>query len=544
MHTRYFSSLVALSLLTLVALPVHAEDARCVLQHDATGAQVIRDITLIPAGPLEAAPGADNTRSDLDEIWHRHYTDAIYTTASFCGAGGVIGAGTYLNPPKQVETVPIEGDGTPDWTYPGLEYYVAASRDGSIIAGVDYDAAALSVTVRCWQAGSAIPLWSTAIASASRGSERTVSVSADGSTIAVLVTMQTGEPAARLYLYSPASPIPIGIFDGPAGFARNLSLGADGRFAAFIGLATAYVADRDAGTIRWSGSMGASNDPIAISTDGNYLSFGWTSLRMMQWNGTAYATLWTIPGGGYSLKTCSFSDDGQTFASGWYRSDFYQNRVRIFAMPSSSPLWTYDYPVSGGAYQDIPSDIALAPNGETLVVGSWGDQLGINPEVHLFGRDQPTPLATFDTPGSVFDVDLMPDGEGGLFLTACGKTIHANQNGRGGDLYSLRYAGSADIVDGTGRAQDVALREVHPNPVVREAQIEYRLAAPGPVRLCLYDSQGRWIRTLVHDPQEASVHRLAWDGLDQSGRAVAAGAYLLRLEAGGFAETRRLLLLR
>jgi len=39
-------------------------------------------------------------------------------------------------------------------------------------------------------------------------------------------------------------------------------------------------------------------------------------------------------------------------------------------------------------------------------------------------------------------------------------------------------------------------------------------------------------------------HALRWDGTDQSGRRLAAGVYFLMVEAGGRAETRKLVLLR
>ncbi len=538
------AALVLFPLMMLVAQSTDASDVRTFLRPGLAGVDVIQEITAPQALPEPVAADrlCEGARTDLEELWHRHYTDAIYTTTAVCGASGLIAAGTYLNPPKQVEVVPIEGVGTPDWTYPGVEFYVDASGDGSIIAGVDYNQPALTVTVHCWEAGSAVPLWSTTIPNASRGSSRTVDVSADGSTIAVLVTMQTGSPAARLYLYSPASSTPLGVFDGPAGFGRNLSLGDDGRFAAFIGLATMYVVDRDLGTMRWSGSMGASSDPVAISTDGKYLAFGWTSLRMMQWNGQSYASLWTVSGGSFALGTVAFSGDGQTCVSGWYRSDFRQNRIRPFAMPSSTPLWTYDYVQSNGVYQETPYDIAVTPAGDFFVVGSWGDIENLNPEVHLFGRDQATPLATLDTPGSMFDVDLRGTAAG-LIVTAAGKTVHGNQTGRGGDLYALRYGDPAEVAETRPSAATLRLEAV-PNPFCAGAGFSFALAEGQPLRVALYSADGRQVRILADEVFATGRHRLAWDGRDQEGSEVPAGLYLLRLEGSGHAAMARAVVVR
>ncbi len=544
MSSKSLAALILFPLMMLAAESTYASDARTVLRPGPTGVDVIEETGTqqVLLAPIAERQPAEAGRAGLEEIWHRHYTDATYTTTAICGASGVIAAGTYLNPPKQVEVVPIEGSGTPNWTYAGTEFYVDASRDGSIIAAVDYNQPALTVTVHCWEAGSAVPLWSTTISNASRGSSRTVDVSADGSTIAVLVTMQTGSPAARLYLFSPASSTPLGIFDGPGGFARNVSLGDDGRFAAFIGLATMYVVDRDLGTIRWSGSMGASSDPVAISTDGNYLAYGWTTLKMLQWNGQIYTTVWIATGGTFSLGTCAFSGDNQTCISGWYRNDFRQNRIRPFAVTSSTPLWTYDYVQSNGVYQETPYDIAVTPAGDFFVVGGWGDIENLNPEVQLFSREQPAPLATFDTPGSMFDVDLR-GGATGLIITAAGKAVHGNQTGRGGDCYSLRYGDPAGVAE-TGTEPAALWFETVPSPFRAGAGFGLALAEAQPVRVSLYAADGRQVRVLADRNFAAGRHRLSWDGRDERGSEVPAGMYLLRLEGPGREAVARALVVR
>jgi hypothetical protein len=84
-----------------------------------------------------------------------------------------------------------------------------------------------------------------------------------------------------------------------------------------------------------------------------------------------------------------------------------------------------------------------------------------------------------------------------------------------------------------------------PNPFNPSTTLQYGLSAPGPVRLVVYDSRGRQVRTLLQEnwvvPGEYEVR---WNGTDDSGRAVASGVYFARLELPGRAMQRRMTLLK
>lgn len=72
-----------------------------------------------------------------------------------------------------------------------------------------------------------------------------------------------------------------------------------------------------------------------------------------------------------------------------------------------------------------------------------------------------------------------------------------------------------------------------PNPTAGAVTLPVRLSAPGPARLDVVDVLGRTVRSLDLDLSKGAS-AVAWDGLDASGRPVAAGLYLVRLttEAG------------
>ncbi len=83
-----------------------------------------------------------------------------------------------------------------------------------------------------------------------------------------------------------------------------------------------------------------------------------------------------------------------------------------------------------------------------------------------------------------------------------------------------------------------------PNPFNANTQIAYRLAAPGPVRLEIYNVLGQPVRTLVNQFQPAGFYQVPWDARDQRGAALAAGIYLTRLRYPAGTQTRRLLYLK
>jgi len=83
-----------------------------------------------------------------------------------------------------------------------------------------------------------------------------------------------------------------------------------------------------------------------------------------------------------------------------------------------------------------------------------------------------------------------------------------------------------------------------PNPVRGSATIVFGLAQGGPTEVTLYSVDGRRVRTLARGFLEAGEYRMDWDGRDDTGRALAPGAYFVRLTAPGAQFTRKLTFLR
>jgi beta-glucanase (GH16 family) len=91
----------------------------------------------------------------------------------------------------------------------------------------------------------------------------------------------------------------------------------------------------------------------------------------------------------------------------------------------------------------------------------------------------------------------------------------------------------------------VILHPCYPNPFNPVTTIAYDLLDPATVDLAVYDVSGRLVHKLVSaEPTPAGHHEAVWKGRDQAGQAVAAGVYFYRLDADGYSETKKMILVR
>lgn len=90
------------------------------------------------------------------------------------------------------------------------------------------------------------------------------------------------------------------------------------------------------------------------------------------------------------------------------------------------------------------------------------------------------------------------------------------------------------------------LQQNYPNPFNPSTVVAYTIpeGALVPVSLVVYDLRGRLVRRLVQGYREAGGYSVSWDGRDENGGQVPSGVYLYRIAAGGFVETRKMVLLK
>jgi len=85
----------------------------------------------------------------------------------------------------------------------------------------------------------------------------------------------------------------------------------------------------------------------------------------------------------------------------------------------------------------------------------------------------------------------------------------------------------------------IKLSQNYPNPFNAQTEISYTLPHAAHVKITVYNLLGQEIVTLVDQDQAAGAHRVVWDATNAP-----TGVYFYRLQAGDYAQSRRMVLLK
>ena len=99
-----------------------------------------------------------------------------------------------------------------------------------------------------------------------------------------------------------------------------------------------------------------------------------------------------------------------------------------------------------------------------------------------------------------------------------------------------------DVLLSTGNTDQILpigfhLEQNFPNPFNPGTTIRYQLSAVSMVKLSVFDVLGREIAVIVNEQKSAGRHTVTWNAGNRP-----SGVYLLRLQTGGFVQTRKMVL--
>ena len=102
----------------------------------------------------------------------------------------------------------------------------------------------------------------------------------------------------------------------------------------------------------------------------------------------------------------------------------------------------------------------------------------------------------------------------------------------------------SEVETDTKEPQEFVLHPNYPNPFNPSTTLSFSLPAAQTVDIDIYDTRGRRVRTLSRARYAAGTHSLTWNGRDDFGMPAAAGVYLLRVQAGEYQHTRKMVLVK
>ena len=105
------------------------------------------------------------------------------------------------------------------------------------------------------------------------------------------------------------------------------------------------------------------------------------------------------------------------------------------------------------------------------------------------------------------------------------------------------YQSTPNVDPGTPAIQ-TELFANYPNPFNPSTTIRYSVKENSPVQIEIYNQKGQLVRNLVNQSQASGNYSIAFDGMDNNGRAISSGVYFYKMRAGKFSSTRKMVLMK
>ena len=133
------------------------------------------------------------------------------------------------------------------------------------------------------------------------------------------------------------------------------------------------------------------------------------------------------------------------------------------------------------------------------------------------------------------------NGDGATDLVVLGRSVEGGDGGAFVFLNKGVPAATTIAAETASTPTAFALGANYPNPFNPATTIPVSVATgAGDVDLTIYNVLGQPVRQVWNGPLAAGEHRLAWDGRDAEGQAVAAGVYVVRLHQGDQTRIRKM----
>lgn len=115
------------------------------------------------------------------------------------------------------------------------------------------------------------------------------------------------------------------------------------------------------------------------------------------------------------------------------------------------------------------------------------------------------------------------------------------------EIGKIDFSGITNIDDANKMAKIIKsfkLQQNYPNPFNPSTTIQYEIPKSGKVELKIYDINGRLVKELLSDFQQAGLHKKKWNGLNESGKKVSSGFYVYTVKFENSVYSKKMILLK
>lgn len=196
-------------------------------------------------------------------------------------------------------------------------------------------------------------------------------------------------------------------------------------------------------------TAGLPTKAIGIAAHGDIVVVGNTTgtLDVFRSAAAPLGFAYTIPAfSDHMPSSAAISANGQTLVLGSRSSaDPQAHLVRFFDLgPSQATARGSQGFHASGILASLITDLAVSRNGEVVAVSTTGDQNDLLPSLLAFRRESTGYVANFSTtlPGTVYDLDLSPDGR---VLAAASSTMHYMQSTQTGVVDAFDLGGDISV---------------------------------------------------------------------------------------------------
>jgi len=112
------------------------------------------------------------------------------------------------------------------------------------------------------------------------------------------------------------------------------------------------------------------------------------------------------------------------------------------------------------------------------------------------------------------------------------------------DITDISFSGTISIEDQPKIAAIFELKQNYPNPFNPTTSIEFDLVKSGMTELSIYNSNGQLVKSLINSELNAGIHKIVWNGTDNSNTQVSSGTYFYKVTTNNQTQFKRMLMLK